>query len=372
VLARFPSIWFGIVLVLLAITGTVRSPAQHQPWKFVLFADSRGDDFVTPVNTNILSELARAVVREYPDFLLFGGDFAYFTTFAELQLWTNALSPVYAAGIPVYPTLGNHEVDRAAFGTMFAASLPTNGPRGGVDFSYYVQHQNALILLLDHYVPTNQLRVSQIWVDAVLSTNSMPHVFAFGHAPAFKLVHNDCLGSYPNNRDLFWNSLSNAHSRIYFSGHDHLYDRARLEDQDGKPSNDIQQIIVGTAGGPLYPDYPYDGINSGWVPVRAFHEMQFGYETVEIDGDRVTCTWFHRTAPDNYEVADVFRYSIAPLPVLTFQYSSYTLTLFWSPTGILQSASSPTSTFTNLTSAGTSIVITNLEGPATLYRVRGQ
>src|SRR5262249_4144432 len=142
---------------------------QDKAWKFVLFADTRGSDLVLPINSGILSELARAVVRERPAFVLFGGDYAFWTTGSDLQQWTNIMSPVYAARIPIYPMLGNHEFDRPAFDNMFSLTLPAVAAPG-MDFTYSFQFNNALILMLDQYVPTNELRVNQAWLDAILST----------------------------------------------------------------------------------------------------------------------------------------------------------------------------------------------------------
>src|SRR5512137_346432 len=89
--------WFVTVLF---ASGSLAF-AQGHAWKFFLFSDTRGPASTIPINTNILSEMARAVVREKPAFVLFGGDYAYYTFFPELQQWTNLMSPVYEAGIPL-------------------------------------------------------------------------------------------------------------------------------------------------------------------------------------------------------------------------------------------------------------------------------
>ena len=123
-------------------------------------------------------------------------------------------------------------------------------------------------------------------------------------------------------RDAFWNSLSNAHARIYFGGHDHFYDHARLDDGDGNPDNDIHQIIVGTGGALLYPDGVFNGTNGVWTPVRVFHEAQFGFLLVEVNNEQVRTTWFHRVGPGDYEPGgNVFTYSLGPRPVLASTYT---------------------------------------------------
>ena len=100
---------------------------------------------------------------------------------------------------------------------------------------------------------------------------------------------------------LFWNSLADEGARVYFCGHDHFYDRCRLDDGDDNINNDLHQYIVGTAGAPLRGDDVYNGFNSIWTPVRVLHEREYGYALVEIVGAHVTITWKHRTAANVYE-----------------------------------------------------------------------
>ena len=160
--------------------------------------------------------------------------------FPPAQVYQKAL---YEAGIPVFPATGNHDLSSdGAVAAVFGRNIPTNGPADEVGTTYALRHRNALVLVLNEYAGTNQYRVNQPWVDAVLATNTLSHVFALGHIPAFKLYHQDCLGLYAPERDAFWNSLSNAHARIYFGGHDHFYDHARLDDGDGSSFNDLRDM----------------------------------------------------------------------------------------------------------------------------------
>jgi len=269
-------------------------------WKFLVCGDSRGRSYNEQVNTTILSELAHAATNEAPAFVLFPGDLVWGATPAAFAEWREAVAPLYNAGIPIYPVMGNHELgDVNAFTSAFGADIPDNGPAGEINRTYAVSGPNALILALDTYV--NSHRVNQPWIDSILATNVMPHVFAIGHEPAFKVNHTDILDDYPANRDAFWRSLAGANATAYFCGHDHFYDNSRLDDGDGNPLNDIRQYIVGTGGAPLYGDGLYDGINGAWTPQRVTHEIQYGYIVVEINDMDVTITWKHRIAPGVYE-----------------------------------------------------------------------
>ena len=255
---------------LLLSVASVHSPRglAATSWKFIVTGDSRGSD--NGVNTPILTEIAAEIVNQGAEFVVFPGDLVNgYTTPAilesQLTHWRNIMQPVYDAGIGVYAVRGNHDLgSEAAWNNVFsgAYALPGNGPAGEENFTYSVAHRNALVLGLDQYFATH--RVNQSWVDAQLAANTLPHVFTFGHEPAFQAQHTDCLDDYVANRDAFWASLGDAGGRTYFAGHDHFYDHARVNDGDGDPDNDLHQYIVGTAGAPLR-DWspPYNGANSG-------------------------------------------------------------------------------------------------------------
>jgi len=74
--------------------------------------------------------------------------------------------------------------------------------------TFAVAHENALFIGLDNYVTPH--RVNQAWLDQQLAANPRPHVFAFGHEPAFAVRHSDCLDDYPAARDAFLASLTDA------------------------------------------------------------------------------------------------------------------------------------------------------------------
>jgi hypothetical protein len=210
------------------------------------------------------------------------------------------MQPVYDAGIGVYPIRGNHDIGSpagtTAWNTVFsgAYAVPQNGPAGEVGLTYSAAHKNVFVLALDEY--TNSMRVNQTWVDAQLAANTRPHVFAFGHVPAFKVDHADCLDDYAAQRDAFWASLKNAGCRVYACGHDHFYDHAVVDDLDGDPDNNIHQYLVGTAGAPLRGwSPPYNGANSGMTVEQWHHRKQFGYVLAEVlDDVNVRMVWYER------------------------------------------------------------------------------
>jgi hypothetical protein len=163
---------------------------------------------------------------------------------------------------------------------------------------------------LDQYVVRS--RVNQPWLDTRLQANELPHVFVYGHEPAFQVYHVDCLGSYPADRNVFWDSLKYGGGRAYFCGHDHFYDHARIGDGDGNPSNDLHQLIAGMGGAPMYPDPGgYYGDNAPFQPTRIYHAAAVGYVLCEVNDRTVRMTWKIRTSANVYVPADIWEYTAA-------------------------------------------------------------
>ncbi len=333
--------------LVIVLSAAAICPATSQ-WRFIVTCDSRGD-LLTGVNEPILREIAHEIVRQGADFLLYPGDLVYGArqnpSHFESQLWkwVRCMQTVYDAGIPVYVCRGNHEV-----GDMWDAEpnqppsfedndslrwlhvfgnpeypqqmLPDNGPANARHMSYAVVRKNVLIVAVDQYGGMNHRlthRVDQAWLNSVLKTNAQPHVFVFGHEPAFRLVHPDCLDDYPVERDRFWNSLQTAGVRMYFCGHDHFYNHAQVDDGDYDPNNDVHQVVVATAGAPGYAWCPpYAGDNSYFDVLPLYHAERYGYLLVEIDGLDATTTWMERQSldpadPGIYEPRHIWSYRAA-------------------------------------------------------------
>lgn len=364
-------LWWRLPATLCLLwAGCLATPAHAQRWKFVVFGDTIGLDNPTQINTNILGELAQAIAGVQPDLVLFAGDFATYPSLERYQLWTNIFAPVLNAGIPVYPTLGNHDIDDpASFTNVFGSLLPTNGPPGEPG-TYAVTHANGLFLLLSEFVPGREYRVNQGFVDAVLATNTQPHVFALGHVPAFKLYHSGTLGDYPDARSQLWNGLSNAHARFYFCGHDHFYDRTRLDDGDGNPENDLQQVIVGTGGAIQYPDGIFDGTNGIWAPVRRYHTNGFGFVSVEIEEMMGRGIWYRRNDAGAYEPTDeVFAWSLGPRPQLEWGVKSGHLVVSWSGPGRLEEGLSVDGPFREIVGAQSPYMVRYMMSTPHFYRL---
>ncbi len=306
-LSRTAQLTVPTLMLTLVMAAVLTIPTMAQTTtRFIVVGDSRGSD--NGVNSAILTEVAQAIIDEGADFVLFPGDLVTGSTTpsvleSQLMYWRTIMQPVYDAGIDVYPCRGNHEDDsKVAWDNVFsgAYALPPNGPSGEENTTFSFTLGNVFVVGLDQYVAIH--RINQVWLDQQFTSNTQPHVFVFGHEPAFSVRHTDCLDDYPAERNTFWSSLVNESGCFYFAGHDHFYNHARVDDGDGDIANDVYQYVVGTAGAPPVPwDGLYDGNNGSWTPLPLYHEVQYGYLLVEVDDSRVSITWKHRTAPNVYE-----------------------------------------------------------------------
>ena len=290
----------------------VRDIPASTAWRFVFVGDTH-----VPL-TAIGAEIAAAAVDDDAKLIIVAGDLtesgagaSASTLQSELATWRDEFAVARGNGIGVYVVRGNHENDvpngLTAWNGFFtgAYAMPGNGPSGESDLTYSLTCNNALFVGLDDYV--NIHRVNQAWLNQQLAANRQPHVFVFGHEPAFKAFHTDCLDNYPADRDTFWSGLAAGGAKLYLCGHDHFLNLARIDDGDGNPANDLYQCIVGTGGTTNWPvqNYSYNGNNSHYTPINlASVTTTYGYLLVEISGPGsndlgVTLTWKPRTYDAN-------------------------------------------------------------------------
>jgi hypothetical protein len=168
------------------------------------------------------------------------------------------MQPVYKAGIKVYPIAGNHEWTDGNLPEVWRRvfpELPGNGPKGEEKMTYTFVHKNAFV-----------------------------------------------------------QSLLDAGGRIYFSGHDHFYDHARITGfaVAGRPAV-FHQLIAGTAGAPIYAwDGKYSGHNGAGKTVTpiAHDDRKGGYCEVEVDDLTVYVQYLRPKDNGRYTVIDAFSYTL--------------------------------------------------------------
>jgi len=287
------------------IVFVIRVFAQEST-RFMVVGDPHNYSPSANFEQSIFYEIVLAALEEDVDFVFFAGDLVIrgFSDYAPidsvLKDWRFVLDTLSAHNIRVFACRGNNDFNKQSWDSLFSGeyALPQNGPKNEKNITYALAYNNILFLALDQYTLSH--RINQTWLDSILILSDKKQIFVAGHEPAFKVLHSDCVAAYPEERDQFWESLLAAGVKIYFSGHDHFYDHALIDDGDGNPNNDIHQVIVGTASS-LHSNAEYDGDNGRWSPDSLFHARENGYVLVEVSGEQVQMIWKHRTDPNVYE-----------------------------------------------------------------------
>lgn len=299
---RHPGVQVRAFLYLcVAIVFGVPVYGHADPWRFAVLGDTRSSGGGSHINTDVVAEIVSSVVTERVDLVLVTGDLVNSGRLSAFDEWIRAFDPLRKAGVKVLPMRGNHDLtaNPQDWDQAFNDLVPMNGPTGEVFKTYFVTNRNACFLVLDNYSSPSKINVE--WVNSVLASNTLPHVFAAGHEPAFKVGHPDCLADNPDVRNRFWRLMVRFRAKAYFCGHDHFYSAIRLDDGDGNSDNDVLQLIVGSGGAPLYSGDAFDGDNGSWKPMNLWFATEYGYVLAEIDGASAGWTWKQRTSQGIFE-----------------------------------------------------------------------
>jgi len=305
-----------VLLAFLCMVVMIAPLATAESFRFIVTGDSRGSN--NGINEPILTELAAAIISEGAELVLVSGDLVdNGSVDGQLEYWIEKfMEPLMAAGVVVLPTPGNH--DRVPYPTgatrwdlAFSGpyELPQNGPAEQINKTYTYLHRNALFISLHQcQIPLACTEpLDQEWFEQQVATRTVPHVFVFGHYPAYSVDHADCLANFPEQRDAFWNTLAKSGSPVYFTGHDHFYNHAIVKAANGI---DVHQYVVGTAGAPLR---DWDGTYNEAAVIPVSHASEYGYAVVDVDDFKVTIRFKKKVAANTFaDIGDVVRYQ-APL-----------------------------------------------------------
>ncbi|MCL2025271.1 MAG: metallophosphoesterase [Leptospirales bacterium] len=326
----------AIIFLLFASLFLAVACGKDDSWKFAVISDTQGNHAIEEcINRPVLEKIAADIVAEKARIVLVSGDLVngwirnYGKDFPEQYAdWKAAMKPVYDANIEVYPVRGNHDDGpellvlpplpperepapgalkrlRAAYRDAFKEySYLPDGPDGKDGFGYSFEYRNAFFVGMDLY-NGEQHRVNLKWLAGELEGNTQRHVFIYGHEPAFEVIHKDNLSYYREERDLFWDMIGSAGGKIYFCGHDHIYNRSQIADSTG---NKIWQLIAGTGGGRLRKwEGPYKDANV----IGQYHNQDYhGYVLVTINGSKAIIKWkaLIDELAGKWKVLDVFSY----------------------------------------------------------------
>lgn len=217
--------------------------------------------------------------------------------------------------VPVYPVLGNHEVNTPTYFNYFV--LPSNGTTGFLEHWWYKDYSNVRIIGLDSntgYTTQTQLDWLQTVLDDACSDNDVDFVFVQLHHPYHSELwpagNLNYTGSVISKLETFSTQCNKP--SLHFYGHTHAYSR-------GQSQNHVHAMVnVASAGGNI--DYwnEFAQIN---YPEHTMSQDDYGFIVMEVQAGNNPLFALKRisqgnvNAPLNNVLRDSFlikRYNVVP------------------------------------------------------------
>jgi Icc-related predicted phosphoesterase len=256
-------------------------------YRFVAFGDTRFHDpaDTEAANPAVRHALVEAIDKEKPEFVSIGGDIVYNgENGKDWEVWDSETAAWKQSKIPVYPTLGNHDLkgnEAKALSNYFARFPDLQESR-----FYSVKLGKSVMLVLDSAL--DEIGGTQgDWLKEQLGKVSpeTPFVFMVFHHPPYTSSSDEkqfggghtARGTEKALAQLLEERQKQIRARIIvFSGHVHNYERHE--------HNGVTYFVTGGGGAHAYPVprtpddlYQDKGIN-------------YHYLLVVVDGDRATIT----------------------------------------------------------------------------------
>ena len=215
------------------------APNSGAPFSFVVYGDSRS-------NANAHARVVERIRQEVPDFLLGTGDIV--NEGASSSDWDELFEiegPLLKEAA-LFPSLGNHDRQgrgRTASNYRKFFSLPENSP--DPERYYAFTYGSARFVILDSNTYSFALTDQTAWIEEQLQAarldNAIEHIFVSMHHPPYSVsLH----GGQSELREAWTPLFEKYQVDAVFSGHDHVYSRAK--------KNGVNYFVSGGGGAPLY------------------------------------------------------------------------------------------------------------------------
>ena len=245
-----------------------------RPFRFVAYGDHRSD------SSSHQSVVNRILAQSpLPNFGVDNGDLTYDGSTPVYQTFFNIERDLWSR-MPVYPSLGNHDVNNVTNWQRFLA-LPNN------ERWYTFHYGNSAFHCIDVYSTYTPVSTQYNWLVSELQTDSanpaIRHIFVFFHEPPY--TTNTGHASNTTVRQYLCPLFEQYHVAIAFQGHVHCYEHALV--------NGVHYIISGGGGAPLY---------TGWNPPQPwdiYREATLEFVLVDVNGDTIHARAFK---PDGTEI----------------------------------------------------------------------
>ncbi|MCP4449215.1 MAG: metallophosphoesterase family protein [Myxococcales bacterium] len=215
------------------------APVAGAPFSFVVYGDSRS-------NANAHARVIERIRQEVPDFLLGTGDIVNEgSSRADWDELFEIEGPLLREAA-MFPSLGNHDRQgrgRTASNFRKFFSLPENSP--DPERYYAFSYGSARFVILDSNTYSFALTDQTAWIEEQLQSARLDedteHIFVSMHHPPFSIsLH----GGQSELREAWTPLFEKYQVDAVFSGHDHVYSRAK--------KNGVNYFVSGGGGAPLY------------------------------------------------------------------------------------------------------------------------
>ncbi len=234
----------------------VRFRPASGPLRVGVIGDSGFGDPVT-------YDLGRRLADFMPDFVIHTGDVVYNIyddpdpAAAFYRKWYQPFQPILMAGIPIYPVVGNHDVEAASlwsdglpfYHTAFSAFTDpefATSTYEGRNSWYAFAHGDTQFLMLNTQTIYGDVGSGPQteWMTERLADPRYAHTVVTAHvSPISSGAHGD--NDSPIMRSRWWGMLTSANVRLILCGHDHNYERLVLDE--------IPVIVSGGGSATIYP-----------------------------------------------------------------------------------------------------------------------
>jgi hypothetical protein len=287
-----------------APTFTLAAPKGA--WKVIAYGDMR---FTDPSNTKVTNPVARRalvnkIAEEKPDALLLSGDVPYDgSNAADYVVFRDETAPWRAAGLHVYPAMGNHELHGGDSLTNWWNAFPELKGRRW----YSVKFADAYFLTVDSNLDLTPGSEQAAWITHQLAglPKSTRYVFVSLHHPpvADGVALNPSHNVRPN-EDALAKQLEEAAKHIsariiVVAGHIHAYQRFER--------NGVVYLVSGGGGAAqhLIARTPNDLYQDNVFP--NFHYIRF-----ESEKGSLKATMYRLDAQGSFVVGDSFLVPAGP------------------------------------------------------------
>jgi len=237
---------------------TAAGPDQTK-FTFVAFGDTR-------TQHQPHQAVVDRIVALEPDFVLHTGDLVAMGSINSLWETFFEIERELMARAPLYPALGNHEVNHAHYFDLFY--LPGNERW----YTFEYGHARFICLQVDGIADFGPQSEQYAWLEEALAANKQPWLFVNFHIPP-----------YSSSVDAREHSVRQALTPLFerygvdvvFCGHHHNYERNEV--------NGITYVVTGGGGAPL-------GVMEEREPTRAAFAVTYHVVLLELDGNHLKAT----------------------------------------------------------------------------------